>query len=94
MAFSMKTILVQLDKYSRKISFQAEASESELCVLRKKVREKFEDLINPDDKIIFKAKDEDFGGLFVDFFEPNIHDNSVFKVVVEKAKVSLYCVGI
>ena len=33
-------------------------------------------------------KDEDWGGVFVDFFAETVQDRSMFKVVVEKDEVS------
>ena len=84
-------MLVQVNQYSRKISFtQAEGEESsELCLLQQKVREEFKEITNPEDKLTFQMRDKDFGGLFVDYFEDKVPDRAVFKVVIERHQVRI-----
>lgn len=43
------------------------------------VREEFKQFIRSNDKIRFQLKDDDFGRVFVDYFENEIPDKSVLK---------------
>ncbi len=81
-----KTVLVQLNQYSRKITLDINIlnQDDEMELLQKRVRAEFKELLEDEDKLIFQAKDDDFGGLFVDFFDKNVPDNGIFKIVIQK----------
>ena len=87
MSRQQKTVLVQLEKFNRKICFEVVDGENEIKALEESVRNEFKDTISLHDKLTFQANDEDFDGVFVDFFETTVPDKCVFKLVIEKAKV-------
>ena len=80
------TALVLVNQYSRKISL----TDATLDTLKEKVRAEFKDVISTEDKLTFQMEDSDFGGRFVDYFEKDFPDKSVFKVVIEKPQVSIH----
>ena len=85
-----KTVLVQLASFSRKVEFEVPSEtdkKTEREVLVEQIRASYKERIKIEDTITLQIKDEDWGGLFVDFFTENIPDKSVFKIIVEKKEV-------
>ena len=83
-----RTVLVQLDSFSRKIHLDEEGeSINGLDLLLREVRKSYKERIQPDDCLTLQMKESDFDGIFVDFFEGEIPDKSVFRVIVEKSQV-------
>ena len=60
-------------------------------MLHTQVRDAYKERIQPDDTVTLQVKDDDFEGMFVDFFEGEIADKSIFRVIVEKAEVQPSC---
>ena len=86
-----KTVLVQFLSFSRKVEFEVPSEmdkKTEREVLVAEIKASYKERITNEDKVTLQIKDEDWGGLFVDFFSENVPDKSVFKIIVEKNQVS------
>ena len=66
---SKVTVLVQVEKYSRKVILQCEECSSEFDLLHRQVRDVFKDLIQPDDKLTFQKRDKDFDAYLLTFLK-------------------------
>ena len=81
-----KPVLVQLGSHNWIVVVQGggnseqEALISAICVTYK---------IAKSDSIMLQMKDEEWAGAFVDYFQDNIPDRSVFMAIVEKPQVSI-----
>ena len=83
-----KVVLVQLDQFCRKITLDlaSEQKATERELLLSNIRATFSDRINHEDSITLQRKDEEFG-MFIDFFDDEVLDKSIFKTIVEKPEV-------
>ena len=81
-----KRVLVQFGDNCRCIVVPttSETTQSERKLLEEEIRNVFSDLLAPRDKIYLQVKDEEWGGIFVDFFEDDVVHKSVFKMVAIK----------
>ena len=97
---SNKRVLVQLESFSRVVDFspeQAMGTEQSVVTERefllKEIRHVYRERISPSDKLFLQVKDEEWGGVFVDFFSDVVPDKSIFKVILERCdEVSDYIV--
>lgn len=86
---SKKTVLVQLADFNRVIEFDCPpANGTEREGLLKKVRAAYSERIDADDALTLQIRRQDWNGLFVDFFDDEVPDKGVFKIIVEKAEKS------
>ena len=85
-----KQVLVQLGSHNRVVAVQDSVSGSllEREALISSTRITFSDKIEGDDTITLQLKDEDWGGVFVDYYQDKVPDKSMFRVIVEKPQVS------
>ena len=81
MASTKKTVVVQLDRFNRKIELDCSGKENETDALMKKVRTVYSDKIGPNDGVTLQAKDEDFH-MFIDYYSDKIEDKSCFNTCV------------
>ena len=47
------------------------------------------DKIKDNDAVILQIQDEEWSGAFIDYFEDQVPDKSVLRVIVEKPQVSI-----
>ena len=82
---SKKAVLVQVGKFSRKLTLACEdESTSDYELLQQQVRSTFQH-IDESDELTFQVKDKDFDGMYVDFLEgESVADKSIFRVMAEK----------
>ena len=84
-----KTVLVQLEKFSRILTFDnVDEAESDVEVILRRVREVFKDKLVQDDQLTLQLKDKTFD-MFVDLVDSKaaVDDKSVLNLIVEKPKV-------
>ena len=62
----------------------SETTQSERKLLEEEIRNVFSDLLAPRDKIYLLVKDEEWRGIFVDFFEDDVVHKSVLRMVTYK----------
>ena len=83
-------MLVQLEKFSRILTFDnsVDESESDVELILRRVREVFKDKLVQDDQLTLQLKDKTFD-MFVDFVDSKaaVDDKSVLNLIVEKPKV-------
>jgi len=100
LAMPKKSALVQLHSFNRVVDFCLEpaalvgtdqVTEQEVSAVRtereallESIRRVFQEKINPYDKLTLQVKSEEWGGVFVDFFNDAVPDKSVFKVILER----------
>ena len=68
---SKKTVLVQFGLFTRKVEFEIPLETDKVTereVLLKEIKVNFKGRICIEDKVTLQVKDEDWGGVFVDFF--------------------------
>ena len=87
-----KTVLTKLASFNRVIHLPAAektANEGELLI--ELIRKAYTERIGCDNVVTLQLKDEQWGGVFVDFFDDVVPDRAVFKVIVEKSEVACLC---
>ena len=62
----------------------SETTQSERKLLEEEIRNMFSDLLAPRDKIYLQVKDEEWGGIFVDFLEDDVVHKCVFRMMAIK----------
>ena len=68
---SKKTMLVQFGSFTRKVEFEIPLETDKITereALLKEIKVNFKERICIEDKVTLQMKDEDWGGVFVDFF--------------------------
>ena len=82
----MKRVLVQVGSNNRVVAIDRTSSDdlTEREALIWSIRIEYGDKIASQDNITLQLKDEDWGGIFFDFFQDSVPDRSIFKAVVEK----------
>ena len=90
---AMKKVVVQLGGYNRVVHVDCTNETSEREALLKRVREAFCDRINiaADDCVTLQIKDDEWQGMYIDFFANDVPDRAVLKVIVERPEVCLDC---
>jgi len=87
-----KVVLVMLGDHTRMVKYRVNSScaeDSELQRLTDAIQERFNDVLSRDDKFFIQVKNEDWGGVFIDYDgSSQIDDKSVVRVVCTVSKVS------
>ena len=85
---ALKRVVVQLGSFNRVIQVGSnEKNEREALV--KRIREIFGERIADDDHVTLQIKDQEWEGMYIDFFENEVPDRAVLKVIVERPEVCL-----
>ncbi len=81
-----KQVLVNFGEHRRvlKIPVGSSSAESEREALLSRIRNEFGHHIPEGASITLQIKDEDWGGVFVDYLEDCVADKSVFNLVIER----------
>ena len=89
-----KRVLLQFGDNSRCAEVPSASSlQSERELLIERIQEVYSDLLPPNCNIFLQLKDEQWGGVFVDYFESTIPDRSIFKIVTAKpVQVKCNCI--
>ena len=92
---SQKRVLLQFGDHNRCIDVPSatQSSKSEQELLIERVRDVYSDLLPSNCTIFLQVKDEEWEGVFVDYFEGTVPDKSIFRIVTAKpVEVKIQCV--
>ena len=83
---SQKKVLVQFGDHNRSVHVPSasQSSKSERELLIERVRDIYCDFLPPNCTIFLQVEDEEWGGVFVDYFEGTVPDKSIFRMVTGK----------
>ena len=85
---TVKTVLVQYEQFNRVVKIDCSPENlqgsTERQLLIRDVRKAFEERIGSDERITLQVKRKEWDGIFVDYFENELEDKSVMRLIVEK----------
>ena len=88
----MKTVLVNVGENRRIVSFSSALGSKDVEALTKTIKETFGDILKSDQKFFILAKNEEWGGIFLDVLDQEIIDKAVVNVVLKPIQeVNSFC---
>ena len=93
MAQTVKTVLVLFGDRSRPVTFKStEDVVAEKQVLKQAIKDKFEDVLSPENDVYLQLKDSKWDGMFVDLQDQSVENHDVLKAVPLQVHDCVYMV--
>lgn len=92
MASDVKTVLVLLGDRSRPVTFKpTDDVVGDNQLLKQEIKDKFDDVLSPEDDVFLKLKDSTWDGMFVDLQDQTVENHDVLKAVPVQVIVCAMC---
>ena len=84
-------VLVSVGENRRIVSFSSTPASTDAEVLSKAIKETFGDILKSDQEFFIQAKNEEWGGLFLDVLDQEIVDKTVVNVLLKPQTHEVSC---
>ena len=84
-------VLVSVGENRRIVSFSSTPASTDAEVLSKAIKETFGDILKSDQEFFIQAKNEEWGGLFLDVLDQEIVDKAVVNVLLKPQTHEVSC---